>query len=73
MSSKGQFEQGFLPDVTHQDPPGREGDLPTEAIHDRLPTPDGKWQDYKTAGKLEGKKALITGPSSDMIPLVSSS
>ncbi|OCT48293.1 putative oxidoreductase [Cladophialophora carrionii] len=60
---KGQFEQGFLPKVTHQDPPGREGDLPVEAIHDKLPTPDGGWQEYKAAGKLEGKKAFITGSS----------
>jgi len=61
---KGQFEQGFLPKVTHQDPPGREADLPVEAIHDKLPTPDGKWQEYRPAGKLEGKKALITGGDS---------
>ncbi|KIW62770.1 hypothetical protein PV04_10904 [Phialophora macrospora] len=61
---KGQFEQGFLPKVTHQDPPGREGDLPVEAIHDKLPTPDGGWQEYKAAGKLEGKKAFITGGDS---------
>ena len=60
---KGQFEQGFLPPVTHQEVPGREQDLPVEAIHDKLPTPDGGWQEYKAAGKLEGKKALITGES----------
>lgn len=62
--AKGQFEQGFLPPVTHQKPPGIEADLPVEAIHDKLPTSDGGWQDYKAAGKLEGKKALITGSSS---------
>ncbi|OAL36626.1 hypothetical protein AYO20_03958 [Fonsecaea nubica] len=61
---KGQFEQGFLPPVSHQDPPGKEGDLPVEAIHDKLPTADGGWQPYKAAGKLEGKKALITGGDS---------
>ena len=68
MADKGQFEQGFLPDVTHQDPPGREGDLPREAIHDKLPTGDGGWQAYKAAGKLEGKKALITGSSRIITP-----
>jgi hypothetical protein len=70
---KGQFEQGFLPEVTHQDPPGREGDLPVEAIHDKLPTPDGGWQEYKAAGKLEGKKAFITGSSIHMCPCISPS
>jgi hypothetical protein len=61
MSNKGQFEQEFLPPVTHQDPPGHEKDLPVEAIHDKLPTAEGDWQAYKAAGKLEGKKAFITG------------
>ena len=65
---KGQFEQGFLPPVSYQKAPGREGDLPVEAIHDKLPTPDGKWQEYKAAGKLEGKMALITGASRSAIP-----
>lgn len=59
-----QYQQGFKPPVSHQDPPGREGDLPVEAIHDKLPKPDGGWQPYKAAGKLEGKKALITGGDS---------
>ncbi|KIW25213.1 hypothetical protein, variant [Cladophialophora immunda] len=61
---KGQFEQGFLPPVSHQDPPGKEGDLPVEPIHDKLPAADGGWQPYKAAGKLEGKKALISGGDS---------
>ncbi|KAK4945765.1 hypothetical protein LTR10_015113 [Elasticomyces elasticus] len=59
-----QFEVGFKPPVSHQEVPGREGDLPVEAIHDKLPTADGGWQPYKAAGKLEGKKALITGGDS---------
>lgn len=63
MSDKGQFEQGFLPKPTAQDPPGTESDLPVEAIHDKLPTDDGGWKPYKGSGKLEGKKALITGLS----------
>ncbi|OAP54765.1 hypothetical protein AYL99_11213 [Fonsecaea erecta] len=62
--SKGQFEQGFLPPVSHQDPPGRESDLPVEAIHDKLPAANGGWEPYKAAGKLQGKKALITGGDS---------
>lgn len=59
-----QFQVGFKPPVSHQEVPGREGDLPVEAIHDKLPTADGGWQPYKAAGKLEGKKALITGGDS---------
>ncbi|KAJ9633441.1 uncharacterized protein PV06_06763 [Exophiala oligosperma] len=59
-----QYQQEFKPPVSHQDPPGRESDLPVEAIHDKLPTPNGKWQPYKAAGKLEGKKAVITGGDS---------
>jgi hypothetical protein len=59
-----QYQQDFKPPVSHQDLPGREGDLPVEAIHDKLPTADGGWQPYKAAGKLEGKKALITGGDS---------
>lgn len=31
---------------------------------DHLPTPDGKAELYKAAGKLEGKKAIITGGDS---------
>ncbi|KIX96502.1 uncharacterized protein Z520_07768 [Fonsecaea multimorphosa CBS 102226] len=62
--TKGQFEQGFLPPVSQQDPPGKESDLPVEAIHDKLPAADGGWLPYKAAGKLEGKKALITGGDS---------
>lgn len=35
-----------------------------EAINDKLPTEDGGYQLYKAAGKLAGKKALITGGDS---------
>lgn len=35
--------------------------MPHEALDDHLPGPDGKPELYKAAGKLKGKKALITG------------
>ena len=56
--------QGHQPPVTHQSPPGLEGDLPVEPVHSKLPTEDGGFQAYKAAGKLQGKNALITGGDS---------
>ncbi|KAK5628308.1 hypothetical protein RRF57_004023 [Xylaria bambusicola] len=44
--------------------PGKEHKLPLEAQYDTLPTDDGGYQKYRAAGKLEGKKALITGGDS---------
>lgn len=35
-----------------------------QPVSDQLPTEDGGYQRYKAAGKLEGKKALITGGDS---------
>lgn len=58
------FKPGFKVPITHQDPPGRQGDLPIEAINTQLPTEDGGMQPYKAAGKLLDKKALITGGDS---------
>lgn len=51
--------------VAHQDPPGRQSDMkgPPPAS-EYLPTEDGGYQLYKAAGKLQGKKALITGGDS---------
>jgi len=64
MSYQGQFQKGHQPEVQHQKPPGLEKNLNPRAIHDHLPTPDGGAQLYKAAGKLEGKKAIITGGDS---------
>lgn len=48
--------------ISHQDPPGHQGDMPgKEPVNEHVPTEDGGYQLYKAAGKLEGKKALITG------------
>ena len=32
-----------------------------DSVNDQLPPSDGGYQPYKAAGKLAGKKALITG------------
>ncbi|KAK8197695.1 hypothetical protein IWZ00DRAFT_153245 [Phyllosticta capitalensis] len=65
MTDKSQFEQGHKVPVAHQDPPGRQSDMkgPPPAS-EYLPTEDGGYQLYKAAGKLQGKKALITGGDS---------
>ena len=63
-SSKSPFEPGFKVPITHQDPPGRQGDLPIEPVNTEVPTDDGGLQTYKAAGKLQDKKALITGGDS---------
>lgn len=55
---------GFKPPVTHQDFPGKEHKLPTEAHYDLLPDYKGGYEKYKSAGKLKGKKAIITGGDS---------
>ncbi|KAL7627790.1 hypothetical protein AAE478_001985 [Parahypoxylon ruwenzoriense] len=62
--SDSQFQQGHSVPVTHQEFPGKEHKLPLQAQYDTLPTDAGGYQKYKAAGKLEGKKALITGGDS---------
>ncbi|KAI1351423.1 short chain dehydrogenase [Xylaria sp. FL0043] len=59
-----QFKAGHSIPVTHQEFPGKEHKLPLEAQYDTLPTDEGGYQKYRAAGKLEGKKALITGGDS---------
>ncbi|KAL1612419.1 hypothetical protein SLS60_000645 [Paraconiothyrium brasiliense] len=63
-SSKGQFESGFQPEVQHQPVPGLEKNMDPQPLYDQLPTADGGKQPYRAAGKLEGKKAIITGGDS---------
>ncbi|KAF2142615.1 uncharacterized protein K452DRAFT_270401 [Aplosporella prunicola CBS 121167] len=63
MSS--QFEKGHEIPVSDQKPPGLQSEMkgpPPENEH--VPTEDGGYQIYKAAGKLEGKKAIITGGDS---------
>ncbi|KAI0445961.1 short chain dehydrogenase [Xylaria telfairii] len=62
--SDSQFKEGHSIPVTHQEFPGKEHKMPLQAQYDTLPTDDGGYQKYRPAGKLEGKKALITGGDS---------
>lgn len=51
--------------VAHQDNPGKQHELTgPDPMNDQLPTGSGGYQSYKAAGKLSGKKALITGGDS---------
>lgn len=63
-TSKSQFEQGHEHPVQQQSPPGLESEMNPRPVYDQLPTPDGGFQPYRAAGKLIGKKALITGGDS---------
>lgn len=63
--AEGQFKEGFSIPVAHQEPPGRQKDMKgPDVINEHLPTEDGGYQIYKAAGKLKGKKAIITGGDS---------
>ncbi|KAF2013782.1 NAD(P)-binding protein [Aaosphaeria arxii CBS 175.79] len=64
MTDKSQFDQGYEVPVQHQKAPGLESKLDPKPQYDQIPTPEGGYQLYKAAGKLEGKKALITGGDS---------
>ena len=51
--------------VAHQSVPGRQHEMDgPDPVNDQLPSEDGGYQPYKAAGKLTGKKALITGGDS---------
>lgn len=63
----GQFKLtiiGFSIPVTDQKAPGSQKELPIPAINDETPTADGGSEPYKAAGKLKGKKVIITGGDS---------
>jgi NAD(P)-dependent dehydrogenase (short-subunit alcohol dehydrogenase family) len=56
---------GYQPPVQQQSSiPGKESELDPQPEYDHLPTPDGGKELYKAAGKLKGKKAIITGGDS---------
>lgn len=51
--------------IQHKDQPSLQKDMKGPDPSDKqLPTEDGGYQTYKAAGKLEGKKAIITGGDS---------
>lgn len=64
-SSESQFEPGHKVPIHHQEPPGLQSDMKGPApASTKLPTEDSGYQTYKAAGKLKGKKAIITGGDS---------
>ncbi|RFU34383.1 hypothetical protein B7463_g1930, partial [Scytalidium lignicola] len=62
--SGSQFQKGHQVPVTKQPPPGHQGAMPKQPVNDQLPNDEGGYQPYKPAGKLQGKRALITGGDS---------
>jgi len=60
-----QFEKGHSVPVSNQEAPGKEYKMEgPDPVNDQLPTDEGGYQPYRAAGKLKGKKALITGGDS---------
>ncbi|KFX91443.1 hypothetical protein O988_07753 [Pseudogymnoascus sp. VKM F-3808] len=60
-----QFEKGHEVPIHHQENPGKQYKMAgPDPINDQLPSKDGGYEPYKAAGKLKGKKALITGGDS---------
>jgi len=60
-----QFQSGHKVPISHQDTPGLQSEMPgTKPASKQIPTEDGGYQIYKAAGKLKGKKAIITGGDS---------
>lgn len=60
-----QFQQGHNPPTHFQDKPGFQHEMQgPQPVTEEVPTEDGGYQTYKAAGKLAGKKALITGGDS---------
>ncbi|KAK1225121.1 hypothetical protein PQX77_011936 [Marasmius sp. AFHP31] len=65
MSSDNQFKSGHEIPVTKQQLPGKQSDLPGPPPQSEyVSTWSGDYKLYKAAGKLEGRKALITGGDS---------
>ncbi|KAJ6024464.1 hypothetical protein N7540_005261 [Penicillium herquei] len=63
--SKSQFQAGHKIPIQHLTKPGLQSDMEDpKPVSTHIPTDDGGYQIYKAAGKLEGKKAIITGGDS---------
>ncbi|MCJ1468561.1 hypothetical protein MMC07_007190 [Pseudocyphellaria aurata] len=63
--SESQFQSGHQVPIHHLDQPGLQSDMKGKPpATTKIPTEDGGYQTYKAAGKLEGKKAIITGGDS---------
>ncbi|KAK1011630.1 hypothetical protein LTR91_002101 [Friedmanniomyces endolithicus] len=64
-SDKSMFESGWLPPVQQQAPPGQQkGKLDPQPAIEHVPDGKGGSKLYQPAGKLKGKKAIITGGDS---------
>ena len=64
-TSTSQFESGHTVPISHQDQPGLQTEMPGPSPKNtQIPTEDGGYQTYRAAGKLQGKRALITGADS---------
>ena len=50
--------------VQHQKKPGLQSDMHPKPVSTHIPTEDGGYQRYQAAGKLKGKRAIITGGDS---------
>jgi len=59
-----QFQPGYNPPNQYVEPPGLQQDLKGEPLSSHIPTPEGGVELYKAAGKLQNRKALITGGDS---------
>jgi trans-2-enoyl-CoA reductase len=62
MSS--QYDKGHLPEIRTQSHPGHQHKMDPKPLSTQLPSEDGGYKTYRAAGKLENKKALITGGDS---------
>lgn len=59
-----QFQPGHQIPIQHLKTPGLEAELEEQPASTHLPTDDGGYQPYKAAGKLIGRRAIITGGDS---------
>ncbi|KAL9037203.1 MAG: hypothetical protein Q9180_003851 [Flavoplaca navasiana] len=64
-SEDSQFKSGHQVPIQQQSPPGIQSEMKgPDPQSENIPTEDGGYQIYKAAGKLQGKKAIITGGDS---------
>lgn len=64
-SSLTQSSAGHQVPIQHQEKPGLQAEMENpKPVSTHLPTEDYGYQTYKAAGKLEGKRAIITGGDS---------
>ncbi|KAJ6004969.1 hypothetical protein N7540_012768 [Penicillium herquei] len=60
-----QFKKGHTVPIQHHKQPGLQEELEDpKPTNTQLPTEDNEYQTYKAAGKLKGKRAIITGGDS---------